>query len=376
MKKLICLLFAISILTACSPNANLENGDNEIKQTEKEISSIVSETEKEEIALVSVAESIEFWSDYAENYTVSIYDWVNDDYFFILLKSKDGGNFRYLFWDTRNEKLVDLGEHKTELFLANHIFCRDGDFYMISSQNKIMKIELGNFEVSYIDFALPEEYSKKELENVISLSPCGLVAEIKDKYTLSLYDIFSREQKKSIGLEEIAPIGIMLNQGINWSFDGKYFSVFVHEEGKGYHQDSTYAIFNSEGEFIRNVTGGDREIWDNNCVWTWSYEDKERENHYIYSCSVPDSPPLIINNFFNLKNDFIPRKGIYYKIESNNIDSGYIVEKVDLLHNEIKPFLKITDGSFNYIPYPSPNGKSIMFLYKDNFFYFYFFNIN
>lgn len=161
MKKLICLLFAISILTGCSPNANLENGDNEIKQTEKEISSIVSETEKEEIALVSVAENIEFWSDYAENYTVSIYDWVNDDYFFILLKSKDGGNFRYLFWDTRNEKLVDLGEHKTELFLANHIFCRDGDFYMISSQNKIMKIELGNFEVSYIDFALPEEYSKK-----------------------------------------------------------------------------------------------------------------------------------------------------------------------------------------------------------------------
>ena len=376
MKKLICLLFAISILTACSPNANLKNGDNEIKQTEKEISSIISETEKEEIALVSVAESIEFWSDYVENYTVSIYDWVNDDYFFILLKSKYGENFRYLFWDTRKNKLLDLGEHETELFLANHIFCRDGNFYMISSQNKIMKIELGNFDISYIDFTLPEGYSKKELENIISLSPLGIVAELKDEFTLLLYDVFDPIQKKTIELKEIVSSGIMLNQGVNWSFDGRYFSLFVYEEEKGYHQDRTYTIFNSEGEFIRNVTGGDREIWDNNCVWTWSYEDEERENHYIYSCSVPDSPPIIKNNFFNLKNGFIPRKGVYYKIESNNIDSGCMVIKADLLHDEIKPILKITDGSFNYIPYPSPSGKSIMLLYKDNLFYFYFFNIN
>lgn len=376
MKQLIYLLFAILMLAGCSPNPNSKNDNNEIKQTEKEISSITSKTEEKEIQLVSVAESIEFWSDYAEDYTVSIHDWVNDDYFFILLKSKYGGNFRYLFWDTRNEKLVDLGEHETELFLANHIFSRDGNFYMISSHNKIMKIELGNFEISYIDFALPEEYSKKELENIISLSPLGIVAELKDAFTLLLYDVLDPNQKKTIELKEIAPLGIMLNHGVDWSFDGRYFSLFVYEEGKEYHQDSTYAIFNSEGEFIRNVIGGDRGVWDTDQIWTWFYEDNNRENHYIYSCLDPNSPPVIKNNYFNLKNSFIPRNGVYYESVSNDTASECTIVKVDLLNNEIKPFIKVVGGSFNYIPYPSPNGKNIMLLHKDNLFYFLFLGTN
>lgn len=359
MKKIICLFFVIAMLFGCSADTNTEIEKNETEQTENEISSTASETEEEEIPFVSVAEDIEFWSKYWENYTRCTYDWIDDNYFFILLENKDGENFRYIFWDAENEKLTDLGEHETEIFLEKRkFFSRNGNFYMITSPNKIMQIELESFEISYIDINISERYIEKEWCRIISLSPCGIVAELEDEYTLLIYDIFEQEQKTTVDLKKVAPLGMLLNQGIEWSFDGKYFSLFVYEEGKEYHQDSTYAIFNSEGNFIRNITGCDRGVWDTDRVWTWSYSDENKENYYIYSLSEPHSEPIIVPNFYNSFYGLRPRNGICYYEETSD-ESGSKLVKVDSLNDAVRYFAEFDIDEFSSIPCPSVGGKNI-----------------
>lgn len=347
------------MLFGCSADTNTEIEKNETEQTENEISSTASETEEEEIPFVSVAEDIEFWSKYWENYTLCTYDWIDDNYFFILLENKDGENFRYIFWDAENEKLTDLGEHETEIFLENRkFFSRNGNFYMITSPNKIMQIELESFEISYIDINISERYIEKEWRRIISLSPCGIVAELEDEYTLLIYDIFEQEQKTTVDLKKVAPLGVLLNQDVYWSFDGKYFSLFVYEEGKEYHQDSTYAIFNSEGNFIRNITGGDRGVWDTDRVWRWSYSDENKENYYIYSLSEPYSEPIIVPNFYNHFYELRPRNGICYYYETSD-ESGCKIVKVDSLNDTVRYFAEFDVDNFSRVPCPSVEGKNI-----------------
>lgn len=359
MKKLICLFFIIAMLFGCSADTNKRIDKNETAQTEKEMSSMVSETEEKEIPFISVAEDIEFWSKYWENYTLCTYDWIDDNYFFILLENKDGENFRYIFWDAENEKLSDLGEHKTEIFLENRkFFSRNGKFYMITSPNKIMQIELGSFEISYLDINISERFVEKELYRISSLSPCGIVAELEDEFTLLIYDIFEQEQKTTVDLKKVAPLGMMLNQGVYWSFDGKYFSLFVYEERKEYHQDSTYAIFNSEGNFVRNITGGDREVWDTDRVWHCSYSDENKENYYIYSLSEPYSEPIIVPNFYYPLYQLRPRNGICYYVETNN-ESGCKLVKVDSLNDTVQYFAEFDIDKFSRVLCPSVEGKNI-----------------
>lgn len=366
MKKIIALFLAVIMFASCSENADFQNSNAAENEESEQALDMPEET-----PLLSLAGDIEFWGKYSENYNVCIYDWANDDYFFILLRSKDGEDFRYLFWEAENEKLIDLGEYKTELFLAEHIFCREGNFYMISAPDKIMKIELGSFEISYMDANFSDEYSEKELERIISLSPTGTVAEIKDKYTLLLYDILNPEEKKTVDLKKAAPFGIMINQGINWSFDGKYFSLFVYEEGGEYHQDSTYSIFSSEGEFIRNVTGGDREIWDNDQVWTWSYNDAAKENYYIYSLIEPDSEPAAVFKYCSPLNQTRPRNGIYFYQKTNEDETECEIIMVDSVNDITEPIARFDFAGFSQIIYPSPNGKFLAFIEKNNEYFFF-----
>lgn len=367
MKKLICLLFTISILTGCSPNANLENGDNEIKQTEKEISSIVSETEKEEISLVSVAESIEFWNKYAKDYTVRAYEWANDDYFFVLLENKENDNLRYLFWDTQNEKLIDLEEHDIELFLEKQVFTRDGNLYVISTLNKITKIELGSFDISYIDTDIPEEYAEKELKSILSLSPTGTVAELKDEYTLLLYDIFAPEQKKTVDLRENTPFGIMINRGVEWSFDGKYLALIFYEGEPNFYQDAHGSLYTSDGKFIRNISGYESDSWDTDNIWGGG----GGENYYIYSLTDKNSKPLTVFKYFVPLYQFHRRNGIYFYQETNNNQTECEIIMVDSFKNIVEPVVKFDIDAFSNIIYPSPNGKCLAFIEinKDYFFF-------
>ena len=382
MKKIICFLLIFTMmLTACSkrnveivdPTKPIEN-DSELVVSEGE-ESMTSE-EWEELPLVSLSENIEFWREYSEKYDVRIDGWASDNYYFIILKSKEDENFRYLFWDVKNEKIIDLGEHETELFLANHTFSRDGKFYMISSPDRIMEIELGSFEILYIDIKIPDGYIEKELQNTLSLSPLGIVAEFKDEFTLLIYDIFNPEQKKTVNLNEAAPLGAMLNQGINWSFDGKYFSVFVYEEDGEYHEDSTYAIFNFEGEYIRNVTGADREIWDKDQVWTWSYEDENEGKFLIYSLKESDSEPIKVSQYVSDLNQIRPRNGIYYYQQENDDKTECKIIMVDSLKGIYKPVARFDVGSFGWIPEISPNGKHIALKESDSeHFFFKFINL-
>lgn len=368
----IIMLILVIFLASCGWKVEIVDPTKPV-ENEQELS--VPEGEKE-LPLVSVSEDIKFWREYSEKNEVRIDGWANDDYYFIIFKSKEDESFRYLFRDSENEKIIDLGEHETELFLANHTFCRDGKFYMISSPDKIMEIELGSFEISYIDIKFTDEYIEKELNSVLSLSPLGMAAEFKDEFTLLIYDILNPEQKKTVDLKEAASLGAMLNQGINWSFDGKYFSVFVYEEGGEYHEDSTYAIFNSEGEYIRSVAGGDRETWDNDRVWTRSYDDENEGKFLIYSLKEPDSEPIKVSQYISDLNQIRPRNGIYYYQQKNDNKTECKIIMVDSLKGISEPVARFDVGSFGWIPEVSPSGKYIAL--KENYsehFFFKFINL-
>ena len=122
MKKIICFLLIFTMmLTACSkrnveivdPTKPIEN-DSELVVSEGE-ESMTSE-EWEELPLVSLSENIEFWREYSEKYDVRIDGWASDNYYFIILKSKEDENFRYLFWDVKNEKIIDLEKKISDFF--------------------------------------------------------------------------------------------------------------------------------------------------------------------------------------------------------------------------------------------------------------------
>lgn len=384
MKKIFAAVLAVlMMLTACTKPVEQESESSE-ENSQSESKSFVSD--ENDLPITSVEKEQKFWKQYSDEYSVLEDGWANDEYYFTILKHKESEKTKLLFYDVEKEKIIDFGNieigfSESDFTFRYHFFSKDDAFYIMINRSQFLKIVFESLELSYIDTDIWDYWGNKSLIHDIFVSPFGTVAELIDESTIYLYDILAKDDITVIDTSEIAKEGILLNQGIQWSFNGKYFEIFVNEAWLIYASDRIYdnccyALFSSDGEFIRYAYGN-WGSWDNDSVWLYhDYRESpiSHDRWSVYSLLNPEeeAKEVYMSNF--AENGFLPMYSVHHMREYREEDNKTRILKIDVLTGTAK-VVAIFDGNYFVNTSPSPSGKyfaKYSFNYESEEFFYYF----
>ncbi len=401
MKKIICFVASLAlVLTACSkPHERVNTSENSgydanysfSESSGQDITSSESKykiPEENDPPVILLDKEKEFWKGYSDTYSVLEQGWANNEYYFIILKHKETEQTKLVFYDVEKEKVIDFGNieigFEKDSSLRNYFFSKEDAFYIMINHSQFLKICFENLELSYVDANIWSSWGNKNTIKNIFISPLGMVAELADEFTIYLYDILSRDNMTVIDVSEIAKEGIVLNQGVSWSFTGEYFEIFINElrykhADDRISDDVCYAVFSSSGEFLRYVYGN-FGTWDYDSIWLYHCDEEDKfplsHNKWsVYSLSNPEKEPVEIQLSDFVDGGDFPIYSMHHIREYRGPDATRTrILKIDISNGTVET-VAVFDGNIFFRSEPSYDGKYFAeynYDYKSGEFFLYF----